>query len=164
VEEEVDLNLGCGNYYVDDWVNVDLADNGVRVDVAHDIRLPLPFDRNAADRVYMGHVLEHVPFDALVPVLAEVRRVLVSGGLACIVGPDVGLTLRDPRWSHIMDPVLYGARRWNGDTHEWTSTGEAHVLAARLAGFDPKLIDVAAVPLDWPVVSREGWQFAVMCS
>lgn len=157
----VRLNLGCGNYYAEGWTNLDLPGNGIRVDVAHDITEPLPFDDGTVGAVYMGHVLEHVPFDLVSVVLADVRRVLADDGAACIVGPDVGLTLRGG-WHRLLDDVLYGARRWPGDTHEWTSTGEAHVLAAQVAGFSPQLVPVGDVPAEWPVVSREGWQFAVM--
>lgn len=157
----VAVNLGSGDHYQEGWVNVDLPGNGVRVDVAHDITERLPFDDGSVDRVYMGHVLEHVDFDQLVPVLGEVRRVLVPGGEGCIVGPDVGNTLR-LGMNNILSIVLYGARRWDGDTHLWTSTGEAHYFAALVAGFAARLIMPEEVPDDWPVVSRAAWQFAVM--
>ena len=157
----VAVNLGSGNYYQDGWINVDLPGNGVRVDVAHDITERLPFVDGSVDRVYMGHVLEHVDYDQVVYVLEDVLRILVPGGEGCIVGPDVGNTLRLGH-RNMVDVVLYGANRWGGDTHLWTSTGEAHFYAARLAGFAAKLVMPADVPDGWPVVSREPWQFAVL--
>lgn len=157
----VRLNLGSGDHYEDGWVNVDLPGNGVRVDVAHDITERLPFDDGSVDKVYLGHVLEHVDYDLVVAVLGEVRRVLVPGGDGCIVGPDVGNTLR-LGMKNILNIVLYGASRWPGDEHMWTSTGEAHYFAARLAGFDARLVMPDEVPDGWPVVSRAPWQFAVL--
>jgi hypothetical protein len=42
------------------------------------------------------------------------------------------------------------------------SDREAHMFAARAAGFDAHLIDIAEVPDCWPVASRAAWQFAVL--
>lgn len=156
------LNLGCGDYYAEGWVNVDIASNGrVRPDIVHDLSAGIPFDGDRFDRVYMGHFIEHLALGQVVPILSEVRRVLRPGGEACIVGPDVGNTLR-LELKTMVNVVLYGGNRWDGDRHLWTSTGEAHLFAAQVAGFTADLVDIADVPEEWPVASRAPWQFAVM--
>jgi len=156
----VDLNLGCGDYYADGWVNVDTADHpGVHRDVGWDVLEGIPHGDGTVNRVYMGHVLEHLPLESVVPFLTEVFRVLAPTGAAVIIGPDIGLTYREGR--SFMKTVVYGATRWPGDTHLWNSTGEAHLFAARLAGFDAELVPIGSISEDWPVVDRDTWQFAV---
>jgi len=156
----VDVNLGCGDYYADGWVNVDTADHpGVNRDAGWDVLDGIPYGDGTVSRVYMGHVLEHVPLDSVVPFLREVFRVLASDGAAVIVGPDVGLAYRQGRT--FMKDVVFGATRWPGDEHKWTPTGEAHWFAARLAGFDAELVPIGSLSADWPVVSRDDWQFAI---
>lgn len=154
------LNLGCGDYYVDGWVNVDVTQNErVTPDVVADITGGIPFDDDSFDRVYLGHVLEHLPVELVVPVLADVRRVLRSDGRACIVGPDVALTLQG--WNHILGVVLKGADRWDGDVHLWNATGEAHYFAALAAGFEASLVPIGEASDEWPIPDRSSWQFAV---
>lgn len=153
------LNLGCGDYYVDGWVNIDSAENSkVRPDMVHDVSLGLPFDDDTADAVYAGHLLEHLPVEAVVPLLREVARVAGSSPV-CLVGPDVTLTWRHKRG--MMTAVVDGEKRWDGDHHQWGCTGEAVLFAARLAGLDASLVPIGELPGSWPVVDRAPWQFAV---
>lgn len=152
--------MGCGDYYADGWVNVDTADHpGVVRDEGWDVLDGIPYADGSVGRVYMGHVLEHVPLESVVPFLTEVLRVLAPDGEALIVGPDIGLTYRTGRT--FMKDVVFGATRWPGDEHKWNSTGEAHLFAARLAGFDAHMVPIDSVSDEWPVVSRDNWQFAV---
>ena len=152
------LNLGCGDHYVPGWVNVDSAQNDkVRPDIIHDVTTGLPFADRSAEVVYMGHLLEHLPVEHVVPMLTEVAR--VTAGPVCVVGPDVALTWQHKR--NMMEVVVNGADRWGGDRHLWGCTGEAVLFAARLAGLDATLVSVRDVDRSWPVVDRGLWQFAV---
>jgi SAM-dependent methyltransferase len=72
------LNLGCGNYPLEDHVNVD-GDFRVRPQVICDLdRRPYPFPDGAFTRIFASHVLEHLrdPFAAM----AEWHRLLAPGG------------------------------------------------------------------------------------
>lgn len=54
------LNVGCGNRFHPDWVNVDLSPIDKRV-ITHDLSTGIPFDDNSFDAVYHSHLLEHIP-------------------------------------------------------------------------------------------------------
>lgn len=155
------LNIGCGQHYADGWTNIDLHEDGPRPDVVASI-LALPFEDRSADRVYCGHVLEHVAVEDLPAALAEVRRVLSDDGLLMVVGPDVNLTrIHAPV---LLDAVVSGGGRWPGDRHAWTATGELTAAYVAAAGFATAVLPVADVPDEWPVVGRDPWQFAVQAN
>lgn len=72
------LNLGCGRYPKDGFVNVDV-DPASKADVLHDLeRIPYPFSSGEFNRVDMDHVLEHL--GDVRAVMAEVHRLLEPGG------------------------------------------------------------------------------------
>ena len=155
------LNIGCGEFYAPGWTNTDLHDDepgGPRPDVTGSI-LSLPFADGVAERVYCGHVLEHVALEHLPRALGEVRRVLAPDGQLMVVGPDVTRTaLYEPA---LMDGVVHGGRRWPGDEHKYPATGEMTLAFVRAAGFAARLIPVETVPDEWPIVARVLWQFAI---
>lgn len=153
------LNLGSGNYNAPGWVNVDSYE-GHTPDVVWDITTGLGFAVDSEyDQVYLGHVLEHLDVDAVLPLLGEVRRVLTPEGRVGVVGPDVGRTARNTP-SRLRE-VLDGAGRWAGDEHRWACTGEAVYFALIAAGFTPTPVRLADME-GWPVVSRDdSWQFGV---
>lgn len=71
------LNLGCGHDIRPGWVNLDSADLP-GVDVVHNLDvLPLPFEDARFDEIVCQDVLEHVE---LVPVMAELHRIVAPGG------------------------------------------------------------------------------------
>ena len=82
------LNVGCGNRWHPDWVNVDLVSSSREV-VQYDVSSGLPFPSNHFDAVYHSHVLEHLaPADGEL-LIAECFRVLKPGGVLRIVVPDL---------------------------------------------------------------------------
>lgn len=82
------LNIGCGNHYHADWVNLDLISDSIDV-TPHDITCGLPFVENSFDAVYHSHLLEHLnPNDGIV-LLEQCYRVLKPGGIVRIVVPDL---------------------------------------------------------------------------
>lgn len=85
------LHLGCGGNLIPGWVNTDIVDGDVRVD----LRRGLPFPDRAAAYVYTCHMLEHLahPGEAM-PLLREIHRVLRPGGIVRIVVPDIEPLLR----------------------------------------------------------------------
>jgi len=57
----MNLNLGCGNYKLENFINVDKIDIYKPLDVLHDLeRLLWPFESNSADHILLSHVLEHL--------------------------------------------------------------------------------------------------------
>jgi predicted SAM-dependent methyltransferase len=166
----VNLNVGCGNHYAEGWVNVDIDHTDeVRPDVVADATKGLPFGDGEAERIYLGHVLEHIePLDALVA-LAECRRVLVSGGEMCVVGPDCDIADRLLATGSITvgdhGAIVNGAGRWTHDVHLWRSTGARTEDFLRAAGFVTHPITIAELVVStWPLVSGVDWQFSVLAS
>jgi len=82
------LNLGCGNKYHENHINVDLHSTNPLV-FEHNILNDLPFEDNVFDAVYCSQVLEHINFDSVDRFLGEIRRVLKYNGIVRIVVPDL---------------------------------------------------------------------------
>ena len=114
--DPVILNLGCGTRTSPEMVNIDwsitarihqsrvgrlaapVIFQGPRRErydalsghvVAHDLRKGIPFEADTADAVYHSHVLEHIDRDDVPGFMAEVWRVLKSGGIHRIVVPNL---------------------------------------------------------------------------
>ena len=82
------LNLGCGNRYHPDWINIDIAPQSVGV-IAHDLSQGIPLPDNVCDVVYHSHVLEHIRRSDVLPFMQECYRVLKPGGILRIAVPDL---------------------------------------------------------------------------
>lgn len=58
------LNLGCGEKYLDGYINVDFCPifsngNKMKCDVFHNLKLGIPFDSNSVKEILLEEVLEH---------------------------------------------------------------------------------------------------------
>ena len=82
------LNLGCGDKYHKDWVNVDMRPRSEDVTKANLLK-GIPFPDNTFDVVYHSQVLEHVPKENALPFMKECYRVLKVGGIIRVVVPDL---------------------------------------------------------------------------
>ena len=154
------LNLGCGAYPADGWVNVDLRDDGPKPDVVADLA-DLPFDDGSADAVYAGHVFEHVGLEDIPAALQEIDRVLVSDGVLMIVGPD--LARAETSYPEAIPDIVPGDPNPDrpGEAHLWESRESLMLQILTDNGWTAKPLPIMAVPYPWPVVSRIGWQFAI---
>lgn len=153
----MNLNLGCGDWRVPGWVNVDQYP-GVKPDVVARSDA-LPFEDGAFGRVYCGHVLEHLAWDELPLTLEEIKRVL--DGELCIVGPDYDRALANPEWHVLLPGITDGGDRWPGDKHQWLSSGPKTMEAVR--GVFPNAREVEPSDLsDWPLMDDVGWQFGIL--
>lgn len=186
----VNLNIGCGPFPAPKpWVNLDChADDQIRPDVlVDDPARPLAaWDDGTVDNVYLGHVLEHIPWDGeLEPFLLDIRRALKPGGKVCAVGPDVmrvilrwkddadlegwalvESTLEGPWGRDLADG--YGLTEalpsWPYARHAWNCYEKRLVFAFEHWGrFDQvKALPITAGALaGWPVVAFTPWQCAV---
>jgi predicted SAM-dependent methyltransferase len=82
--QRIGLNIGTGGVDLPGWVNIDETKPG---DILAHVP-PLPIRDASVTDVMMSHVLEHMPKDAGIILLAEVYRVLESGGELTIIVPD----------------------------------------------------------------------------
>jgi predicted SAM-dependent methyltransferase len=88
------LNVGCGDRFHSDWVNLDMNAASPEVRIA-DLRRGIPFPPGAFEVVYHSHVLEHLPRPKAPDMIAECHRVLKSGGLIRVVVPDLESLARE---------------------------------------------------------------------
>lgn len=82
------LNVGCGETFHKDWINVDIVASSSEVR-SHDIRKGLPFVEESFDACYCSHMLEHLNRQEGYRLIVEMHRVLRSGGTARLVVPDL---------------------------------------------------------------------------
>jgi predicted SAM-dependent methyltransferase len=87
------LNWGCGLQPEPGWINSDSKD-GPGIDLSCDIRDGLPLADASVDYVVSIHALPEVPLSEQVPVLRELRRVLVDGGVLRLALPDLDRGIR----------------------------------------------------------------------
>ena len=80
------LNIGCGDYIVDGFVNCDMYNN--KADIKCDAK-SLPFEDNSVEEIYTFHLIEHFDFHEAFIAVREWYRVLMIGGLLHIETPDL---------------------------------------------------------------------------
>jgi hypothetical protein len=96
----IKLNLGCGHYYLDGWVNVDFYDDS-KCDIKHDLEVfPWPWEDNSVSEILIKHTLEHLGADwkVYIKILQEMYRVCED---------DATITVRVPspwHWNYTSDP------------------------------------------------------------
>lgn len=79
------LNLGCGNNYLDGFINIDLTS---KCDLKLDLNIyPYPFEEGSIDYILAEHILEHM--DSPINFIKEMHRLLKVGGVLKIKVPHV---------------------------------------------------------------------------
>ena len=173
------LNVGCGPHRTDlpGWLNTDVIrePGHIEPDVVVTPDDPIPFPAYSFDRIYMGHVLEHVPWEKTVNFLKLVKEALKSGGELMVVCPDINRALvryltsdDDLDWYKgvLEDDMHYQQTptEWFGARHCWNAYEERVVRVVELAGFhDVRAIDIndPVETFGWPIVSKADGQCAV---
>ena len=87
------VNLGCGNVFHPDWLNIDMFPHAPSV-LVHDLRQGLPEEANDADAIYASHLIEHFERDFVPHFLRLCRKALKPGGLLRIAVPDLEQIVR----------------------------------------------------------------------
>ncbi len=82
------INIGCGDTYHKDWVNIDLNSSEPDV-ISSDLTKGLPFKSNSIDVCYSSHVLEHLSKSEALSFLKEQKRILKPNGIIRIVVPNL---------------------------------------------------------------------------
>lgn len=87
------MHLASGGRYVPGWLNVDLFDADVHVDIA---KQPLPFADSSFEAIVCQQLIEHLDIEEEVfPALSEVRRVLKPGCEFWVSCPDIEKMCRE---------------------------------------------------------------------
>lgn len=82
------INIGCGNTYHTDWVNLDLAATSPDIQI-YDLRQGIPYADQLFDACYSSHLLEHLTRDDASNLIAECFRILKPKGIVRVVVPDL---------------------------------------------------------------------------
>lgn len=94
-ESKIKLNLGCGNHYLNDYVNVDLYPEFCqKVDASYDIK-NLPHADETVDEIISSHVIEHFDMNTGQKVLKEWYRALKPQGILRLETPDLYNTCKE---------------------------------------------------------------------
>lgn len=86
------LNVGCGDFPLLYWTNLDESPTAI-ADLFQHVP-PLPFADGVLHEIYAGHFLEHLSPDEAKAFLIECRRCLMPGGKLGVVVPDTREILR----------------------------------------------------------------------
>lgn len=78
------LHLGCGNDYMEGYINCDWSDS-IKKDKKIDITKKLPFEDNSIEEIIINHTLEHT--QKPIEVLKEFYRICKNGAIIKISVP-----------------------------------------------------------------------------
>ena len=81
----IKLNLGCGDEYLEGYVNCDMYAS--KVDMRFDAS-KINFGNNEVDEIRAYHLIEHFDFKQVFDVLKEWCRALKPGGILRVETPD----------------------------------------------------------------------------
>jgi predicted SAM-dependent methyltransferase len=88
-QNNISLNIGCGPFGEDDWVNIDLM-KLKNVSFTYDARRHLPFKNNTVSRIRVEHFFEHIDKNYEAPFfLNECKRIMQEGAVLRIIVPDI---------------------------------------------------------------------------
>lgn len=124
------INIGCGEIYHPDWINLDIASDNPLV-LAVDITRGLPFNSETVTACYSSHVLEHMDHRAARLMLDECFRVLASGGVLRLAVPDLEAIARE--YLTILDRLVQGDTNRAQD-YEWIMLEMYDQVARNRAG------------------------------
>ncbi len=118
--EGLRLNLGCGTFVKEGYINVDQRELP-GVDVVADLR-QLPFEPGSVQEIFNSHVIEHfTEYEFRTHLLPAWYSLLKPGGQLTIICPDAESMIDDYvagklPWEHLRK-VTYGAQDYDGDYH-----------------------------------------------
>lgn len=168
--EYVGLNVGSGPHYADGWCNTDIlpAPRGTRdPDVIADIfNYFETFTKGSFKKAYIGHVLEHIPFDETIDAVVNIAYVVQPGSPIMVVGPCIERAIETKQPVSILDAIRHDPDRTSQHPwgHAWTPTEALTFEIMQASGLDR----VEILPIDsvdepeWPNPSTAKWQTAVI--
>lgn len=128
------VNLGCGNYPLPGWTNVDAYTDA---DIQGDL---FELDFAEVKQVRMTHLLEHLPWRRAQEALQRVHSWMAADGVLFVETPDMeAIMLRGvvhPLWFK----YVYGDQSHEGEYHRsgWTSEMLWEMLKA--SGWTPRRV------------------------
>jgi GT2 family glycosyltransferase/predicted SAM-dependent methyltransferase len=156
------LNLGCGTFHLEGFVNVDMQE-AVRPDLVCDI-LDLPYEEESVDEIYAGHILEHFDWKDGEVALHYWMTLLKPGGKISVCVPDIDYLMKE----YVANPSPEKLRELNDlyiysycqvSPHKYAYSAALLKEAMETAGF----VDLKRMPVDHPyfptpVVWQSGYE------
>jgi len=112
------LNLGCGRFKKEGFINVDL-NPAHKPEVVHDLnKFPYPFKSEEFDYIEISHALEHLddPFG----VMRELHRILVKGGTLRVLVPHCSRGFTHAEHKHGFDVTF---KYYFDEKYFWEDSG-----------------------------------------
>lgn len=133
------LNLGCGELYMLDYINIDL--HAPQADVRMDVR-KLDYADGSVTEIHASHLLEHFGHYEIAPLLKEWFRVLKDGGMLNLVVPNLEWCLQnwlstdDDKKDGLALKMIFGLQSNEGEYHKTGFTWRMLDRQMRAAGFN----------------------------
>ena len=86
------LNLGCGNSYKTNFINVDFYGNK-NIDFGMDLSFPFKIESNSIDGIFSEHTFEHLSHQEVDNALSECYRILKAEAKIRIIVPDLSILI-----------------------------------------------------------------------
>lgn len=92
-KKTIKLNIGCGDTFSQNWINLDLFPKpGVK---KINVKKRLPFSDNSVDVIYHSHLLEHLEKPQAEKFLLECYRIIKPDGIMRIAVPDLQVICKE---------------------------------------------------------------------
>ena len=113
------VHLGCGDVYLDGWVNIDIS-NESAADRLGDVSTLETIDDESCDIIYASHVLEHFGRGEYSSVLSVWQQKLKAGGVLRLAVPDIQAALAWYNGDNLNEllGIFYGGQRDPYDYHK----------------------------------------------
>jgi len=158
LDDSIRLNIGCGEYHLQGFINVDQFAN-VNPDLLADA-LNLPYQPGTIDEIYAGHLLEHLTFEEGQKALKYWYSLLKSGGIIGITVPDFDIIAK----KHLVNPTAESMKQINDmwiysyvqdSLHRYCYNEALLIDVMKDAGF----VELEKLPVDHPYfVNPVDWQ------
>jgi len=163
------LNVGSGPHYAEGWCNTDIlpAPKGTKdPDVLADIfNYFETFTKGSFKKAYIGHVLEHIPFDETIDAVVNIAYVVEPGSPIIVVGPCINRAEQTGQPESLLEAIRHNPDKpqhpWS---HAWTPTEALTFEIMQASGLDKvEVLPISSVDKpEWPNPSIADWQTAVI--
>jgi predicted SAM-dependent methyltransferase len=130
------LELGSGPNPHEGYMHLDIDPNAKDVDIVADMREGIPLDDNSCIEILAVNCIEHIRWQDVGKIIAEMYRVLKPGGVASVHLPDieyVNCVLHSDKWKKDcgLQPLNAAEDAWQYLNHFVMSIGTDESDASR---------------------------------